>query len=353
MAASGSGGAPVIASVPTVAPRVKKAALHPYAARLPKFACSGSFFDEKKAARDHTRLTTIVNGCFKNRDNIDICFDAITEAEAQRVSSTCVGNPDELFCPAVRNVMGLPDSFIYPWLDANTDVKPDKALTLLAADPKGPHRLFCACTQLPEQMRFDDELQNVNVFTRIANECFVHHGQRNADIVANGGLDKGKVFYKSHGAYLAGYDKTTHKLATLLHVSTNTSGTIPAGIYIDKTWGIIDNGYDMKAEFQQADGEPGKKLHSFFKKSPPEGPHTKTFFSGSKTKGFMELVDKHYAAYENDKVKVGTVKPKAEEIKQLVTEKKTELGKTTVAKMKLAAKAALEVAKKRRVASDK
>ncbi len=47
------------------------------------------------------------------------------------------------------------------------------------------------------------------------------------------------------------------------------------------------------------------------------------------------------------------MKPKAEAIKQLVTEKKTELGKTTVAKMKVAAKAALEAAKRRRVASEK
>ena len=316
-----------------------------YSQRCPRFETAGCYYEEEGAKNDWLQLRSMISECQRGRKLISVLFGKMTEAK-DAMNNGHIGERGDLFQPAVRHLFVLPDEFVFGWLIAHSDLTDSILLALRRKDNKAPHKLLALAVQLPDSLRFDAPMQNTSIFRRLCDARDTHCGERLRKIVENGCLGDDCIYFGECGSYEEEYDDKD-RLVKIRHRQTSCEHVVdPSQLLITRTWNLVNNWSDMNAEFQ-FDAQPGKKAASFFKKDPAEGPWTLTHYSGSKQKGFKDLLEQLVVEWDRERKAVSA--HDHTEIKAKIDEDVKETRKNAMVKAKAAAKAALQKAKGLRV----
>lgn len=326
-----------------------KSDISPYAAKLPKFAGIGGWVDSERAKSDWLQLSKMISQCQQNRSLISILFAKMTEAE-RRLSSAPTQDQHEIWPILPRNIMAVPEDFVFQFVLSRTDLSVDQLVAVNRRDPKGAHKMMLAMTQLPETLKIQDELLVVAFFRKLLDHCWKLYGERLKQIVASNMLHGDIVYDGQCFTYQRTYNDAGH-LEMITHIVSGDAVNIdPTECPVTKAWKVTNMFSDMHAEFQFK-GFNGMKLCGFFAKSPPQGPWKYTYYTGAGQKCFKSLVHTVHAEYLEEKAKVSKNEVAPEIQSRLQQEHKSKRDKT-IEKAKEAAKVALRKRRELRVGHD-
>ena len=270
--------------------------ISPYASKFPRFDGCGNYFRDENLKSYHTQALIMITGMAEVPDVIPMLFSKYQEVTKHLNQTTL--DVGESFHPVPKAFWSIPDPWVCGFVVDKTDLTAEDCGAMLRVESKSVHRLFLGITQLAAKHAMEGDVLHKGVCYHVCTHRADEVGHRYAKVKENGFYAGSVVDMWNGGAYHNEFN-ASGQLVKITHRLTGAEAGINPLQYLISYpgWDLIDNYSDMAAEWKFGQ-RPGTKLHTFFAKSPPVGPHAQRHFAGAKDRSWIQFLQNMKQEFE-------------------------------------------------------